>query len=664
VRVSLAQPSGDSPELVSSSSNTHFYFENGRMGLQKAPNKPITPAVYDSLYTINQSRYAAQRFNKSTNQGLWGIIDDKGQVILPITFRKLTIANPFVIVGLQEKNLISYGICSIDGAILIEPIYESAEVLNNLYIASRQDENIILFNSLGEKIFHIKSDSLSMLSTSHAKYFVNGKAGILNVSNRKAESIKYADIKIIGDEILIRKLPTWNIYRSYDTLTYNFENIIEWDINLIVSTKEKSWIINEENTNLSEAYDSIRQISKSLALVANDNKWGAINNYGKVIIPVKYHKIISDSEFIYARSNAEENNWAIFDGYGFKRAIHKYDSIQFITQGRIGIKRKGKWGFLDRYGKEIISPIYDKVTPFKDDLSVVTFFGEDGIINREGKWVVPPNKLKIISYGNNRLLGEINGQYQVKSFSGDLIYFTGNLLEMNNNGFTETDSTGSFVRNISWSGTFKSADQIFDSKMAGGSGLIIFKANDKFGFKDQQGRIIIANRYEAVRPFHERMAAIKINKKWGFINLDEQLIVQPHYDSVGSFSNSTCIVKQGDLLGIVNSKGNKTIPVNYNKIERLSNGKFKVQKTNKWGILNDNGSVSIPVKYTKFKQVSDNLFIVKKNGKYGTINSAGVSEMPLIYEYIDYNRSGRTLITKVAHKNEWTLLRKVHSESN
>jgi hypothetical protein len=537
-------------------------------------------------------------------------------------------------------------------------------VLSKQYLAARKDKSIILFNSFGKRIFQIESDSLSMLNSNHAKYFLNGKAGILNLNNKIAQPVNFADIKITDNEIFIKKLPTWNVYRSYDTLTYNYENIIDWNLNLIVSTKDKSWVINEVNKNLSEAYDSIIQISNSLALVSKENKWGAINSFGKVIIPVQYRKIISDTEFIYALNNSQENNWTIFDGYGFRRAIHQYDSIQFITQGRIGIKRKGKWGFLDRYGKEIVSPIFDKASPFKDDVSIVTFFGEDGVIDREGKWIVPPNRLRITDYGNNTILGKLNNQFQVKSLTGELIYFTGNLLKMNSNGFTEIDSTGSVVRNISWSGTFNTSEQIYNSKMTGGSGLVIFKANDKFGFKDQQGRIIISNRYESVKPFYERMAAIKINKKWGFINLDEQLIVQPRYDSVGSFNGNTCIVKKGNLLGVVNIKSNEIIPLNYNIVKRLSNGKFKVQKNNKWGILNRNGSVSIPVKYTKFNQVSDKLFIVQKNGKYGTINSAGVSRMPLIYDFIDYNKVSKTLITKMAHKNEWTLLRKVHSENN
>ena len=664
VRVSLAQPSGDSIEPDFSSINESIYYENGKMGLQKAHNKPITPATYDSLYAINQFRYAARRYSKSAKQHLWGIIDNKGQVVLPIKFRKLEISHSFVIVGLQEQNLINYGVGLINGEMLIQSVYNKAKALNNQFLSVKEDVKILVFNSFGEKVLNISADSISMLNSSYAKYYINGKVGILNIITEEIEQVKYSDIKIDEDQILAKRFPVWTSYKSYDTLVYDYDDFEVWDENFIVRIEDKSWVINEDNGSLSEVFDKIIQVNKSLAMVANGNMWGAINNFGKIIIPNKYKKITSDGEFIYAKSDAEASNWTLFDNYGYQRAVHRYDSVQFISEGRIGIKRKGKWGFLNRYGKEIISPIYDKATAFKDDLSIVTFFGEDGIINREGKWVVPPKKTRIIDYGYDRLLCIANGQYQVKSIDGELIYFTGNTLKMHGNGFTELDSTGSFVRNISFSGTFESPELIYDSKMTGGAGLVIFKYNDKFGFKDQRGRIIIANRYEDVRPFYERMAAIKINNKWGFINLDEQLIVQPRYDSVGSFSKKSCIVNKGGLLGVVNMKGIEIIPTNYDKIDHLSNGRFKVRKDNKWGILNENGSVSIPVKYTQFKQVSDQLFIVKKNGKYGTIDSKGVSKMPLVYNYIDYNQASKTLITKMSFKNEWTPLRKVHSESN
>ena len=91
--------------------------------------------------------------------------------------------------------------------------------------------------------------------------------------------------------------------------------------------------------------------------------------------------------------------------------------------------------------------------------------------------------------------------------------FTGNKLEMISTGFLEYDSGGVIIRKISWTGTYEYFNPENEIAMTGGSGLLIFKKNGKYGFKDQRGRIVIANQYEAAKAFHNRLASIKINNK-------------------------------------------------------------------------------------------------------------------------------------------------------
>jgi len=662
--ITLAQPSGDSPELKSSVYPSNIYSQNGKMGLQRSHDKPLTPAVYDTLFKAGSGSFITLRYNPNKKQSLWGIIDAKGEILLPNQFRKLEIKNSLIIAGLQKQNRIFYGAYSLSGEELIAPKYEAINVLNYQYLAIQQKEQTIIFNHLGSKIAQLKADSITLLNSTIAKYFINGKVGIYNLHSKIAEPVSYKDAKINNDTLFVKELPNWTIYRNYDTLEYRYEDIMEWGENLIVRNTGKSWIIKEENTTISLAYDSIIEIGPTLALVTNNKNWGAIDQYGKEIIAVRYQHVMSDGEMIYTRDTGIGKKWAILDKYGFLKTKFKYDSILSISQGRIGIKRNNKWGFLDRYGVEIISPIFDAVQPFKDDLSIVTFFGEDGIINRQGKWIVPPTTLKILDYANNTFIGKTYEQYQVRSISGsELIYFTNNDLRIYENGFIESDSTGQTIRYISWNGTFETIKDNRESTMAGGAGLIIFKNNNRYGFNDQQGRIVIANRYDAVKPFHQRLAAIMINDKWGFINLEEQIIVQPQLDSVGNFSGNLCIVKKNGLLGVINLSGRTIVPTQFKQIELLGNGKLLVKKEDKWGILNENGSVVIHPKYSKLIPINENLFIVQRNNKYGIISSTGVNKMPLEFDYIEYSKSSKAIITKQRYKNEWTFLRKVHSST-
>jgi len=661
----MSQPSGDSAESYSGSGNTTLYSQNGKIGLQKSKNKPITPAVYDTLYQVSESRYIGRRYVSSKQQMMWGIINEAGKKILPFKYRKLTVKYGWVIVGFQDNNKIAYGVYSLDGEELVKPNYNSIYILSNTYIAAKIGEQIFVFNKIGVKTLAVEADSMSAVNSSYSKFYKRGKVGLLKFNNGQVLATEYQDIKISKDEILVKNYPKWNFITGYDTVSFYEENIIGWQKKFIVTNNNKSWLMGAKGEVISSIYDNFKKVNNSFSIVNSEGKWGVVNNFGHEIINLNYSEIINDEEVIYARNQASEMKWLLFDHYGYQKSKLHYDSVNFITEGRIAIKRNGKWGFLDRFGIEVISPIFDKVSQFKDGLSIVTFYGEDGIIDREGKWMVLPEKLNICSQDNSTLLVISNGQYQVKSFRGELIYFSRNKMKMKNFGFVEYDSTNSeIIRKISWQGTIIQQTEVSEGTMAGGAGLLVFKANNKFGFKDQKGRIIIANRYEEVRPFNQNMAAVKINNKWGFIDLDENLIIQPRYDSVVHFDRGFCITRKNNFLGVVNLTGSEILKNQYQQIILLSNGRFMVQKNNYWGVLDGNGGVVIHEKYNTLLPVKQNYYIVERNSKYGTIDLTGVNKIPMLYDYIDYNEKTETLITKLSYKKEWPFLMKVYSINN
>ncbi len=661
----MSQPSGDSAEPYAGSSNTALYSQNGKIGLQKSKNKPITPAVYDTLYQASATRYIGRRYMSSKQQMMWGVIDEAGKKVLPFKYRKLTMKYEWFIAGYQDKNKVNYGIYSLDGEELIKPDYNSIFILSKSYIAAAKGEQIFVFNKIGVKTLQVEADSLRAVNSSYAKFYKRGKVGLLKYNGGQVLASEYQDIKITEDEILVRNYPKWNFITGYDTLNFNEEIVTEWQNNFIVTNNNKSWLMSSDGQVISSIYDSFKKVNKSFSIVNKDGKWGVVNNFGHEIVSLNYSEIVSDEEVIYARNLASKMKWLLFDHYGYQKSKLEYDSANFISEGRIAVKRNGKWGFLDRFGIEVISPVFDKVGQFRKGLSIVTFYGEDGIINREGKWIVLPEKIKICNQGNSTLLAITQGQYQVRSFNGELIYFSRNKMKMTGFGFVEYDSTNAeIIRKISWHGTIIQHSLVNESTMAGGAGLLVFKANNKFGFKDQKGRIIIANRYDDVKPFNQKLAAIKINNKWGFIDLDEKLIIQPRYDSVNHFDRGFCITSKNTLLGVVNLTGEEILKNQYQQIILLSNGRFRVLKNNYWGVLDGNGAVVIHEKYNTLLPVKENYYIVERNGKYGTIDLAGVNKIPLLYDFIGYNEQTETLTTKLSYKKEWAFLMKTHSINN
>ena len=66
--------------------------------------------------------------------------------------------------------------------------------------------------------------------------------------------------------------------------------------------------------------------------------------------------------------------------------------------------------------------------------------------------------------------------------------------------------------------------------------------NDKFGFVDEKGKIVIPYKYEDALNFAEDLAAVKLNGKWGFIDKNDKIVIPCKYDDAASFLNGLASV--------------------------------------------------------------------------------------------------------------------------
>jgi hypothetical protein len=75
--------------------------------------------------------------------------------------------------------------------------------------------------------------------------------------------------------------------------------------------------------------------------------------------------------------------------------------------------------------------------------------------------------------------------------------------------------------------------------------LVATKKNNKWGFKDGQGNIIIDFIYDQVSAGHLGIAGVQKNGKWGFVNHTGKVIVDLQYDTLGETRNA--LIKTGKL---------------------------------------------------------------------------------------------------------------------
>jgi hypothetical protein len=187
--------------------------------------------------------------------------------------------------------------------------------------------------------------------------------------------------------------------------------------------------------------------------------------------------------------------------------------------------------------------------------------------------------------------------------------------------------------------------------------------NGKFGFKDENGKILVEPKYESVNNFFQGTAKIKLNGKYGYIDKTGKEIVPPIYDEVGHKFNDIGLVrvKLNNKYGFVDKTGTEVIPCIYEKYN-VSDGYAGTEPTmwddyadvglnNKTGILDRTGKIIVPIEYENAEKGRD-CFIMKKNNEYVVYNLQGEKILEGINKV---NQSFLTKCLMVKKSNKYAL---------
>lgn len=140
-------------------------------------------------------------------------------------------------------------------------------------------------------------------------------------------------------------------------------------------------------------------------------------------------------------------------------------------------------------------------------------------------------------------------------------------------------------------------------------GLALYRQNNKYGYLNSSGKVAIAPKYQDAWGFWEGRAKIQQNGKYGFIDTTGKVIIKPQYDVVGDwFEEGLVLFKQGDQYGYLDKSGNIAISPRFDSAKDFSEGLAAVtQKTgetdaqgvalHKYGFIDKTGQVVIDIKY-------------------------------------------------------------------
>ena len=112
-------------------------------------------------------------------------------------------------------------------------------------------------------------------------------------------------------------------------------------------------------------------------------------------------------------------------------------------------------------------------------------------------------------------------------------------------------------------------------------------------FVDSEGTFLFNKQFERVWSFSEGLAPIRQNDKWGFINTQGEVVIPCIYDDTRWFSEGLARVEQNDKWGYINTKGWVVVPCIYDWAENFKEGLARVKQNGKYSIINKEGKVIV-----------------------------------------------------------------------
>jgi len=167
-------------------------------------------------------------------------------------------------------------------------------------------------------------------------------------------------------------------------------------------------------------------------------------------------------------------------------------------------------------------------------------------------------------------------------------------------------------------------------------GLHSVKKDDKWGFIDLFGNIVIPFEFTFVKSFSEGLAPVRVTRiedgiyksYWGFINKKGEFVVKPKFSDAGQFSEGIAYVVTDGKVSYMNKQGEVIISEvgdSWGEQAIFSEGRAAVSKDRLWGFIDKEGEMIIPQVYKNVSSFKDGLGAVKKENERNTgyINTEG-----------------------------------------
>ncbi len=249
------------------------------------------------------------------------------------------------------------------------------------------------------------------------------------------------------------------------------------------------------------------------------------------------------------------------------------------------IASKGdKEALLDLKGNIVLDFKYDSIFSYKNGFAFVELDGKFGCVDTKGNVVLP---FVYESVSNSKTDDDYVSL--VKDYEYGYADLKGNLLVPT-------------IYNLAYEFL---DDKYFSSRSSNDSSRFVVENNERqWGCVDIKGNVVVPFVYQEMWPFEGGLAAVQKDDKWGFVNTSGKIVINTKYDDLrDSKISGLNYVKKGNKWGFIDANGNQITPFEYDD-------EF---------FADSDSSANVPSGFI------DGLAWVCKDGKYGLIKYTGSS---------------------------------------
>ncbi len=619
-------------------------YSNGKWGLFKSDNSPVSQMVYDYIAPLVHNVSLAKKGKR------FGLFNDEGKLVVNTIYDKIEIS-AYKIKAYKDEQLTVYEMVG-DG-------FEKSEDINkygSITIKKRKRRP--------------KKDEENYQFTQFEWFYVPEKRkwGLRNTSDGTLRLPPQYDF------VEVKREHHLSVAGIRKTITEDFGGFpvrFQFHFHLIDHT---FGIPTSEERFREVRFNDFALGLPSARVILENGRHGLVDKKGKIVCRGyafigEYNEGMAPMAMQGRLSSGKRQNTSVIcpmeeyliGSYG-SYIIGDFGNIpSFIPQLSC---EDCSWGYVDTLGRMMVPPDYDMAQEFQSQVGIVKRSGRWGIVDSKAEEVVPCQFSKVYRIGQE----------------SNIIH-----LEKSCEKFGLVDSMGELI-----------CDAIFDEIRPPANGLMAFKKDGKWGFMLPNGKAAIKAQYVKVYNFVNGYAAVFDGSKWGFIdkrgqqtlpcsysrvgnyrdglawvrtskgvgyvNVKGEWVIQPQYKKAYDFEDGiarvvikgkTRIINQlGEFISndqfddlssfdryglavarnstknnihyfLVNRKGERINSHNFRRIYPFNEGMAAVKKKNKFGFINAQGQIIIPPQFDRVSQFSEGLAWVKVNGSCGYVNKMG-----------------------------------------